>query len=194
MPESKHKLLLSFYLLCRKALPGGFSEEHSGVVLAGQRGLGRRGSCLATGCPPFPPSCALLARAMEGDCEIWQGCGLCVRMVLFAIPAQIKHVCTPRAAKPLQHPVSSRTPWAPHPHCTGQQTRLGGVWGVRYHCTLSSSSLAEKPGGGSSKQFGLGMKGGLPALEGYKSRLAWLAGQRNGFGIMMCRRKWRTRC
>lgn len=66
--------------------------------------------------------------------------------------------------------------------------------GFRYHCTLSSSSLGRKPGRGSSKQSGLGMKGGLPPLEGYKSRLAWLAGQRNGFGITMCRRKWRTGC
>lgn len=67
----------------------------------------------------------------------------------------------------------------------------GGRFQVPPH---SPAALAEKLGCSSSKRFGLGVKGGLPPLEGCATRLPWLAGRRNRFGLITGRRKWRTRC
>lgn len=114
------ELLLLFYSGCRKAVPGHFSGEHPAQEWCGG----------GKWVPLIPTSHALLPRScpwvLEGECEIWQGGGLCVREVPFAISAQITHACSPVLPNPwnIQQPAAlpgllTRMAWGSGPAPAG---------------------------------------------------------------------------
>lgn len=120
-PDSKRKLLVLFYLRCRKAMPAHFLEEcpSSGVVLMGRRGF-----------PYSPlPGAALCCPAHAPRC--WRGTVKFGRGVDFV---------SGRCLLPSQRKLNTRVPWCCQTPVTSSNLLrslgsipLGGQWrgGVR---------------------------------------------------------------
>lgn len=145
--------------------------------------------CSTSGCPTRDPGC-------------WRGNAKFCRAVDFVsgrclLPSQCKlNACVPHHCQSPMTPSNLlrslvRRGTAILPRGQVRVWERGGRFQVPPH---SPAALAEKLGCSSSKRFGLGVKGGLPPLEGCATRLPWLVGRRNRFGLITCRRKWRTRC